>query len=97
MIALITLHLLAAAILTAVWSHLLAVALLLWLTAAVAFGVGLTWVSRRPEPKPRPLPPTIRLDWANEIPIAVVESDASTVDEVSRWLDAAREGPVLRV
>jgi hypothetical protein len=40
--------------------------------------------------------PLVRLEWVNHIPVAVIESDISTVDEISRWFDAAREGPVLR-
>lgn len=40
--------------------------------------------------------PLVRLEWVNHIPVAVVESDVSTVDEISRWFEAAKEGPVLR-
>jgi len=42
-------------------------------------------------------PPRIRLDWVGHIPVAIIESSPETAADVAAWLDAVKEGAVLRV
>jgi len=78
--------------------HLLAFALAttLILVAVLAYGVG---VARgRGIYKSWPLgPPRIRLDWVETTPVAIIESSPETAADVAAWLDAVKEGAVLRV
>ena len=42
-------------------------------------------------------PPRIRLDWVETTPVAIIESSPETAADVAAWLDAVKEGAVLRV
>lgn len=80
--------------------HLLAFALAtaLILVAVLAYGVGHARGSGWTGGKSWPLgPPRIRLDWIETTPVAVIESDPATAADVAAWLDAVKEGAVLRV
>lgn len=39
------------------------------------------------------IPPLVRLEWANEIPVAVVEEGHAAA--VTVWMEAARSGTVI--
>lgn len=41
--------------------------------------------------------PLVRLEWVNEIPVAILECDGGRAADVAAWLEAAKQGPVLRV
>ena len=69
------------------------------LIAIIAYGVGVqngsAWNHRT---KSWPLgPPRIRLDWVETTPVAIIESSPETAADVAAWLDAVKEGAVLRV
>ena len=80
--------------------HLLAilVVLLVALGVIVAFELGrrAEWRRRAGNSRWPHGVPVIRLDWANAIPVAIVESAPETCADVAAWLDAAKQGPVLR-
>lgn len=67
----------------------------LLLVAVVAYGVGARQHDNRPN-MPRWTSPAILIDWANDIPVAII-TDPATAADVAAWLDAVREGAVLRV
>lgn len=78
--------------------HLLAVAIAasLALVAVVAYGVGVARGSGTYKSWPLG-PPRLRLDWAETTPVAIIESHPDTAADVAAWLDAVKEGAVLRV
>ena len=83
-----------------VLDHLLAFALAttLILVAVLAYGVGVIHGKGLTGAKGWPLgPPRIRLDWVETTPVAIIESSPETAADVAAWLDAVKEGAVLRV
>lgn len=41
--------------------------------------------------------PVIRLDWIADLPVCEIVSDPATAADVAAWLEAVREGTVVRV
>lgn len=85
---------------TLILNHLLPFALItaLILVAVLAYGVGLSrgqnLTGSKSWPKGRPV---VSLDWIETTPVAIIESDPATAADVAAWLDAVKEGAVLRV
>jgi hypothetical protein len=79
--------------------HLLpfTIATALILVAVLAYGIGKqngAGRSIRYWPHGAPL---IRLDWIADIPTCEIVSDPATAADVAAWLEAVKEGAVLRV
>ena len=80
--------------------HLLAFALAttLILVAVLAYGVGVIHgkglTGSKSWPRGRPV---VSLDWIETTPVAIIESSPETAADVAAWLDAVKEGAVLRV
>ena len=72
------------------------------LVLLLAYGIGRKVEARRAHARrvrngrwPKGVP-VIRLDWVGEIPVATLECDAELTPAVAAWLDAVKEGTVLR-
>ena len=68
------------------------------LIAIVAYGVGYQYARHpyRSTGWPRRVMPIILIDWVNATPVAIIP-DPATAADVAAWLDAVKEGAVLRV